>query len=97
MRLILKLQDLLRQLPEVSFNNTIFCNTLVKGKYFKESFKNKSIISTERPLELLHIHLFGPTRIAFVSGKRYRLVVIDNFTKLTYKDDAFNALYKLLR
>ncbi|RDX98002.1 hypothetical protein CR513_19147, partial [Mucuna pruriens] len=35
-------------------------------------------IFTSRPLKLLYIDLFGPTRIVSVSGKRYILVVVDD-------------------
>ncbi|RDY13755.1 hypothetical protein CR513_01286, partial [Mucuna pruriens] len=33
------------------------------------------------PLELLHIDLFSPTRTTSMSGKRYGLVVVDDYSK----------------
>jgi len=44
-----------------------------KGKIVKSSFKSKDIVSTSRPLELLHIDLFGPVNIASLYGSKYGL------------------------
>jgi hypothetical protein len=54
------------------------------GKQVKTSFKSKNHISTERPLELLHIDLFGPTRARSISGNRYVFVIVDDFTSYTW-------------
>jgi len=37
------------------------CEACQKGKQIKVSFKSKNVVSTERPLEMLHIDLFGPS------------------------------------
>ena len=34
-----------------------------------------------RPLELLHLDLMGPTRTESLGGKRYIMVVVDDFTR----------------
>ncbi|RDY12271.1 hypothetical protein CR513_02971, partial [Mucuna pruriens] len=63
------------------------------GKYVtfvKESFKSKNVFSTSRPLELLHIDLFGPTITTFVNGKRYGLVVMD-MGYVPYKHRSFRV------
>ena len=54
------------------------------GKQVK--FKHLSVIDvqTSRPLELLHIDLMGPARVLSLSGKRYILVVMDDFTRYTW-------------
>ena len=39
-----------------------FCDTCVKGKHKKSFFKSKNCVFTSRPLQLLHIDLFGPTK-----------------------------------
>ena len=36
-----------------------------------------------RPLELLHIDQMGPTRVQSLGGKKYILVVVDEFTRYT--------------
>lgn len=73
----------------------------MRGKQFKESFKSKSMISMKGPIELLHINLFGSTRITSVSGKRYGLEIVDDYSRwtwvliLTQKDETFEAFCKL--
>ena len=43
-----------------------------------------SSVQTSRPLELLHIDLIGPTRVQSLGGKKYSLVVVDDFTRYTW-------------
>ncbi|XP_030941984.1 uncharacterized protein LOC115967010 [Quercus lobata] len=40
--------------------------------------------TTSRPLELLHLDLIGPTRTESLGGKRYIMVVVDDFTRYTW-------------
>ena len=66
-----------------------------KGKLVKSSFKSKDMISTSRPLELLHMDLFGPISIPSLSKKKYVYVIVDDFSRYTwtlflqYKEEAF--------
>ena len=41
-------------------------------------------VQTSRPLELLHIDLMGSTRVQSLGGKKYILVVVDDFTRYTW-------------
>ena len=41
-------------------------------------------VQTSRPLELLHIDLMGPARVHSLGGKKYVLVVVDDFTRYTW-------------
>ena len=41
-------------------------------------------VQTSRPLELLHIDLMGPARIQSLGGKKYILVVMDDFIRYTW-------------
>ena len=40
--------------------------------------------TTSRPLELLHLDLMGPTKTESLNGKRYIMVVVDEFTRYTW-------------
>ena len=57
-------------------------------------------MSTSRPLELLHIDLFGPISIANLSGKYYGYVIMDDYSKYTWvhflrsKNEAFQHFTK---
>ena len=55
-----------------------------KGKFSKTSFKAKKVVSTSRPLELLHIDLFGPMKTASINGKKYGLVIVDDYSRWTW-------------
>jgi len=50
----------------------------------KSSFKTKDIVSTSRPLELLHIDLFGSVNIASLYGSKYGLVIVDDYNRWTW-------------
>ena len=56
-------------------------------------------VQTSRPLELLHIDLMGPARVQSLGGKKYILVVVDDFTKYTWVvllKDKGEALEKMI-
>ena len=53
------------------------------GKQVKSKHLYVTEVQTSRPLELLHIDLMGPTRVQSLGGKRYILVVVDDFTRYT--------------
>ena len=63
----------------------------------KSSFKTKDIVSTSRPLELLHIDLFGPVNTASLYGSKYGLVIVDDYNRWTWdeflrrKDNAYDV------
>ena len=50
--------DLVIGLPKLTFNKDKICDACQFGKQARNSFKSKNLISTSRPLELLHIDLF---------------------------------------
>ena len=49
-----------------------------KGKKTKVSFKPKNVVWIERPLEMLHMDLFGPSRTMSLGGNLYALVIVDD-------------------
>ena len=75
--------DLVVGLPKLSFDFDKVCDACVKGKHRKSSFKPKNCVSTSRPLQLLHIDLFGPTRTMSLGGKQYGFVIFDDYTRYT--------------
>ena len=66
-------------------------------KIVKSSFKVKDIVSNSRPLELLHIDLFGPVSTASLYGSKYGLVIVDDYSRWTWvkflksKDHAYDV------
>jgi hypothetical protein len=39
-------------------------------------------MTTSRPLELLHMDLFGPVAYLSIGGSKYGLVIVDDFFQL---------------
>ena len=60
-------------------------------------------MSTTRPLELVHIDLSGHMRVMSKGGKKYILVLVDDYSRytwtafLTSKEDTFEAFIGIIR
>ena len=101
---ISKLQslNLVRGLPKASFKKDRLCRACQCGKQKKASFKAINLLKTSKPLELLHMDLFGPIRTRSFGGKKYSLVVVDDFTRFTWillmesKDETLYLLTRLI-
>jgi len=69
----------------------------------KNSFQIKNVVSSLKPLELLHMDLFRPSRTMSLGGNYYALVIVDDFSRFIWtlflksKSDAFSAFKKLAR
>jgi len=67
------------------------------GKQTKSSFKPIDVVSTTRPLELLHMDLFGPSRTMSLGGNYYGLVIVDDYSRFTWtffiatKDETYHV------
>nr|GFA02482.1 Gag-Pol polyprotein [Tanacetum cinerariifolium] len=59
-------------------------NNLLTGKAKRKSFHTKITPSSKRRLQLLHMDLCGPMRVASVNEKRYVLVIVDNYSRYTW-------------
>ena len=42
------------------------------------------MIATSHCLELLHVDLMGPTRTESLGGKRYIMIIVDDFSRYTW-------------
>ena len=62
------------------------CGPCQLGKQTKSSHPKVNIVTTSRPLKLLHVDLMGPTRIESMGGKRYIMVVVDDFSRYSWLD-----------
>ncbi|XP_075086522.1 uncharacterized protein LOC142169186 [Nicotiana tabacum] len=55
-------------LPKLDVSKDYICDACQLGKQTRPSFKIKNIVSTTKPLQLLHMNLFGPTRTASIES-----------------------------
>ncbi len=89
-------QDLVVGVPKMKFEKDAICDACQMGKQTKASFKSKKVVSTTRPLELLHMDLFGPSRVKSLGGNLYAYVIVDDYSRFTWtffianKSDAFD-------
>ena len=96
-------KDLVIGLPKLKFEKDHICEACQKGKQVKSSFQIKNVVSSLKPLELLRMDLFGPSRTMNLGGNYYALVIVDDFSMFTWtlfletKSDAFSAFKKLAR
>jgi len=96
-------KELVIGLPKIKFEKDKLCGACQKGKQVKSSFHSKNVISTSKPLELLHMDLFGPSRIKSFGGNYYALIIVDDYSRytwtffLTLKSKAFKAFKKFAK
>ncbi|GKB54691.1 retrovirus-related pol polyprotein from transposon TNT 1-94 [Tanacetum coccineum] len=57
------------------------CSACERGKSKKASHPPKLVPSDHSKLELLHMDLCGPMRVALINGKRYILVIVDDCSR----------------
>ncbi|GJQ96143.1 integrase, catalytic region, zinc finger, CCHC-type containing protein [Tanacetum coccineum] len=55
-----------------------------RGKSKKSSHLSKVVPSNHSKLELLHMDLCGPMRVASINGKKYILVIVDDYSRFTW-------------
>ena len=77
-------KELVKGLPKTKFVKDKICDACQLGKQHKSSFKSKKDITSSRPLDLLHLDLFGPNSVASLGGKLYLFVIVDDYTRFTW-------------
>ncbi|GJS08262.1 putative ribonuclease H-like domain-containing protein [Tanacetum coccineum] len=75
---------LVRGLPKLKFEKDHLCSACALGKSSKKPHKTKSEDTNQEKLYLLHMDLCGPMRVASVSGKKYILVIVDDYSRFTW-------------
>ncbi|GKB57125.1 retrovirus-related pol polyprotein from transposon TNT 1-94 [Tanacetum coccineum] len=94
---------LVRGLPRLKFEKDHLCSACAMGKSKKQSHKPKSEDTNQEKLYLLHMDLCGPMRVASVNGKKYILVIVDDYSRFTWvkflasKDEAPDFIIKFLK
>ncbi|GJV06773.1 retrovirus-related pol polyprotein from transposon TNT 1-94 [Tanacetum coccineum] len=77
---------LVRGLPKLKFEKDHLCSACAMGKSKKKPHKPKSEDTNQEKLYLLHMDLCGPMRVASVNGKKYILVIVDDYSRFTWVD-----------
>ncbi|KAJ9565666.1 hypothetical protein OSB04_001632 [Centaurea solstitialis] len=78
------INNLVVGLPDFRYTKVSLCSACEKGKQTRASFKSKQISSISSPLQLLHMDLFGPVNVQSIAGKKYTLVIVDEYSRYTW-------------
>ncbi|KAK1652778.1 hypothetical protein QYE76_070583 [Lolium multiflorum] len=71
-------------LTDISFEKDRVCSACVTGKQLKKKHPIKSIVTTSRPLGLLHLDLFGPSHYDTLGGSKYKLVIVEDYSRYSW-------------
>ncbi|GJV92797.1 retrovirus-related pol polyprotein from transposon TNT 1-94 [Tanacetum coccineum] len=94
---------LVRGLPKLKFEKDHLCSACAMGKSKKKPHKPKFEDTNQEKFYLLHMDLCGPMCVASVNGKKYILVIVDDYSRFTWvkclrsKDEAPDFIIKFLK
>jgi hypothetical protein len=70
-------------LTNIHFEKDMICSAFQAGKQVGAHHPHKNIMTTDRPLELLHMDLFGPVAYISISESKYCLVIVEDYSHFT--------------
>ena len=76
-------KEVVRGLPKIVKPLNSVCRHCQHEKQTKASFKRKEHM-TSHPLEIVHTDLCGPTRTKILQGEYYFILLIDDYTRMTW-------------
>ncbi|GJZ82594.1 retrovirus-related pol polyprotein from transposon TNT 1-94 [Tanacetum coccineum] len=95
-------KDLVRGLPRLKFEKDHLCSACQLGKSKKHTHKPKIENTNLEVLNTLHMDLCGPMRVQTINGKKYILVIVDDYSRFTWvkflrsKDETPEVVIKFL-
>nr|GEY39034.1 hypothetical protein [Tanacetum cinerariifolium] len=100
---LLSKNDIVIGLSKLKFVKDHLCSSCKLGKAKQKSFQTKSTPSSKRRIQLLHMDLCGPMRVESINGKKYVIVIVDDYSRYTWthflrsKDETSEVLINFLR
>nr|GEU29774.1 reverse transcriptase domain-containing protein [Tanacetum cinerariifolium] len=76
--------DLVFGLPKFKYAKEHLCPSCEQGKSKRASHPPKLVPNSKQRLHLLHMDLCGPMRVVSINGKRYVLVIIDDYSRYNW-------------
>nr|GFC80621.1 retrovirus-related Pol polyprotein from transposon TNT 1-94 [Tanacetum cinerariifolium] len=95
--------DLVAGLPKFKYHKEHLCPSCEQGKSKRASHPPKPVPNSRQRLHLLYMDLCGPMRIDSINGKRYVLVIVDDYSRYTWvhflrsKNEAPEVIIKFLK
>ncbi|GJY84958.1 retrovirus-related pol polyprotein from transposon TNT 1-94 [Tanacetum coccineum] len=81
---LLSKKDIVTGLPKLKYVKDQLCSSCEMSKAKISSFKLKDVPSSKGRLNLLHMDLCGPMRVASINGKNYILVIVDDYSRYSW-------------
>ncbi|GJX04369.1 retrovirus-related pol polyprotein from transposon TNT 1-94 [Tanacetum coccineum] len=81
---LLSKKDVVIGLPKLKYVKDQLCSSCEVSKAKRSSFKTKVVPSSNGRLNLLHMDLCGLMRVASINGKKYILVIVDDYSRYTW-------------
>nr|GEX42218.1 retrovirus-related Pol polyprotein from transposon TNT 1-94 [Tanacetum cinerariifolium] len=76
--------DIVIGLPKLKYVKDQLCSSCELSKAKRSSFKSKAVPSSKGRLNLLHMDLCSPMRVASINGKKYILVIVEDYSRYTW-------------
>nr|GEW65202.1 retrovirus-related Pol polyprotein from transposon TNT 1-94 [Tanacetum cinerariifolium] len=95
-------KDLVRGLPRLKFEKDHLCFACQLGKSKKHTHKPKAENTNLEVLNTLHMDLCGPMHMQTINGKKYILVIVDDYSRFTWvkflrsKDETSDVVIKFI-
>ncbi|GJY73128.1 putative ribonuclease H-like domain-containing protein [Tanacetum coccineum] len=96
-------KDLVRGLPRLKFEKDHLCSACQLEKSKKHTHKPKTENTNLEVLHTLQMDLCGPMRVQTINGKKYILVIVDDYSRFTWvkflrsKDETPEVVIKFLK
>ncbi|GJV27807.1 retrovirus-related pol polyprotein from transposon TNT 1-94 [Tanacetum coccineum] len=81
---LLSKNNIVTGLPKLKFVKDHLCSSCELGKAKRKSFHTNTTPSSKRRLQFLHMDLCGPMRVENINGKKYVLVIVDDYSRYTW-------------
>nr|GEV43295.1 integrase, catalytic region, zinc finger, CCHC-type, peptidase aspartic, catalytic [Tanacetum cinerariifolium] len=75
---------IVRGLPKLKYQKDHLCSACALSKSKKHSYKPKAKDFIQEKHYLLHMDLYGPMRVQSINGRKYILVIVDDFSRFTW-------------
>ncbi|KAJ9565585.1 hypothetical protein OSB04_001551 [Centaurea solstitialis] len=96
-------QRLVSGIPMIKFEPDQMCSGCAQGKMKRASHPPKLEQGSKSPLSLIHMDLCGPMKTVSLAGRKYVLVIVDDFSRYTWtkflktKDETSNLIINFIK
>ncbi|GJV73089.1 retrovirus-related pol polyprotein from transposon TNT 1-94 [Tanacetum coccineum] len=81
---LLSKNNIVTGLPKLKFVKDLLCSSCELGKAKRKFFHTKTTPSSKRRLQLLHMDLCGLMQVESINGRKYVLVIVDDYSRYTW-------------